>query len=135
MRMRIVPCWELNEQEKKLLMVINHMWQCLPYEVKYETFNLIFPVNENVNKLRELEIIYPEIGIARYDTDQEGFTIISLMASMTDIMFGKRLGVFRRDDDYNNFTILGFGLTVPEEREKLDFTIETDETIMNKEKI
>lgn len=129
--MRTLPCWELNEQEKKLLMVINHMWQCLPYEVKYETFNLIFPVNENVNKLRDLKIIYPEIGIARYDTDQEGFTIISLMASITDVVFGKKLGAFRRNDNGNS-TIIGFALTIPEERQKLDFIIKTDETIMNK---
>ncbi len=111
---KVVQCWELSEQERKLLTVINKMWQCLPYEVKYETFNLIFPVNENVDKLRELKIVYPEIEIARYGTNQEGFTIVSLIATITNIIIGKKLGVFRRNDDDSSI-ILGFALTTSEE--------------------
>ncbi len=92
--------------------LLNQYWGTIPYENKptYGMFNAIFPVKENTVKLRLLEQSIPEYGIAKYDTEEEGITTLSFLATLTDLTTGKRLGAIleEKEGDNSEKKILGW---------------------------
>lgn len=62
-------------------------------DITYGEFNRLMPFGEHVQKLRDEEKKYPELGIARYETKEEGISTLTIIASITDVLIGKRLGV------------------------------------------
>lgn len=84
--------------EDKLIEVINNMLKlCEP--IKYEDFNRIVKA-KNVDELRNYEKIEPKVGIAKYDTKDEGISTLSIIATITDILIGKRLAFSLDDDEF-----------------------------------
>jgi len=57
------------------------------------------PFGPDVEALREAEGQYPELGIARFGTPDEGISTISLLATVSAVFCGKRLGVILQEDD------------------------------------
>jgi len=82
----------------------------------YGEFNNVLPFGPDVEALREAEQQYPDLGIARYGTSEEGISTISLLATVSSVFCGKRLGVILQEDDEDIETpldeklILGFTL-------------------------
>jgi len=65
------------------------------------------PFGPDVEALREAEGQYPELGIARFGTPDEGISTISLLATVSAVFCGKRLGVILQEDD--NDVVAGGG--------------------------
>jgi hypothetical protein len=82
---------EKNDKEERLLMVLNNMLSCVG-PVTYGDFNKVFPAID-IEKLREFEKEDDAFGSARYGTPMEGISTLSIIATITDILMGKRLGV------------------------------------------
>jgi len=76
----------MEEKVKQLEKHLNHVWDLLDVKPTYGEFNKVFPVGDNVQELRDFENENEWLGIARYDTDIEGISIFSLMASITDFL-------------------------------------------------
>jgi len=83
----------------------------------YGEFNNVLSFGSDIEALREAEGQYPELGIARYGTLEEGVSTISLLATVTSVFCGKRLGVILQEDDEEDVEtpldeklILGFTL-------------------------
>ena len=84
----------MDKKIKKLEEHLNFIWSLIPDKPTYGEFNKIFPVKENVDILRNFEKDNQWLGIARYDTKNEGITTISLFASITDFLTdGWRLSI------------------------------------------
>ena len=83
---------ELNEKEKYLLEVLNTMIKSMP-AITYGEFNKVFPSKEKKEELRKTELKYPELGLARYGTDSEGISHVSILSTITDILCRKRLTI------------------------------------------
>jgi len=75
-------------------------------DMRYEDFNTLYPAGDKKEELRKLEKEYPELGLARYDTENEGVSVISLLATVTDIFCGKRFAV-RFDNNSTDRKIVG----------------------------
>lgn len=79
----------LQEKENKLIDALNKMLSaCDP--IVYEDFNKTIKANDN-EKLGNLEKEIPEIGIVEVG-ESFGITTLSLIATITDLLVGKRLG-------------------------------------------
>jgi hypothetical protein len=87
----------MEDRSEYLLEVLNAMLQALP-PITYNEFNRVFPANEFKDALRKVELKYPELGLARYETDEEGVTFVSILATITDILCRKRLAVIIPDE-------------------------------------
>jgi len=84
--------------EEKLIEVINNMLKlCEP--IKYEDFNKILKA-KNVDELRNYEILEPKVGLSKYGTAEEGISTLSIIATITDILIGKRLSFILDDDGF-----------------------------------
>jgi hypothetical protein len=81
------------EKEEYALEVLNAMLNSLPQPITYGEFNKVFPVGANKFILEENESRYKELGIARFGTSLEGISIMSIMATLTDCLIGKRLAI------------------------------------------
>lgn len=85
---------------KKLEEHLNFIWSLIPNKPTYGEFNKVFPVKDNVELLRNFEKENEWMGIARYDTENEGISIISLFASITDYLSdGWRLSIIAEGDE------------------------------------
>lgn len=84
-----------KENKDHLLDLLNRMWSTIPEENRptYREFNALMPVDEGKEGLRELESEHPEVGIARYGGEYEGVSVLSIIATITEVGFGDRLGV------------------------------------------
>jgi hypothetical protein len=71
---------------KKLEEHLNFIWNLIPNKPTYGEFNKVFPVKGSVEVLRNFEKENEWFGIARYDTKDEGITILSMFASITDFL-------------------------------------------------
>ncbi len=79
---------------EELCEILNKAYKLLPEKPTYGEFNRIFKIKENSNKLRDLESQYPIIGICRFGTPDEGLSVVSLIATITDFFDpGARLGL------------------------------------------
>lgn len=78
-------------RKKRLLDMLNKLLEIR--DIKYDDLNKVVSFGDKVEDLRELEEEYPELGIARYNTEEEGISVFSLIASITDVLIGKRLGI------------------------------------------
>lgn len=85
------PYMYLDERKERLLDILNEMLKIRT--VSYDDLNKVIPFEEKVNELRELEKKYPELGIARYDKDDEGVSFLSLIATITRVLCGDSLGL------------------------------------------
>lgn len=76
----------MEEKIKKLEEHLNYIWSLIPNKPTYGEFNKVFPMKDNVEMLRNFEKENQWFGIARYDTESEGISIISMFASITDYL-------------------------------------------------
>lgn len=81
----------MASKEEYLISMLNSMIKSK--DITYGEFNHLIPFGVNTQKLRDEEKKYPELGIARYGTVEEGISTLTIMASITDVLIGKRLGV------------------------------------------
>jgi len=88
----------MESKEEKLIRLLNEMIQNSK-PIKYSVFNKHM-IAKNKEKLIQLEEINPEVGIARYDEEDMGISTLSIIATITDILCGKRLA-FKLDDEEN----------------------------------
>lgn len=86
-------------------------------DITYGEFNNIISFDgDERDNLRQIKQEYPELGIAKYKTYDEGISTMSIMASITSVLIGKRLAVILgeselQDTDKDNDDdrlILGF---------------------------
>lgn len=81
----------------ELLDTLNEMFKlCEP--VVYKDFNKVIKALD-VEKLRAYEKEHPKVGMARYGTPEEGISIMSIIATITDILVGKRLAFIVENKD------------------------------------
>jgi len=85
----------MSEKEKYLEELFSKLFELL--NTNYKDFNTLFPVGNKKEQLRELEEKYPELGLANYDKENEGVSLISLLATITDILCNKRFSVIVED--------------------------------------
>lgn len=102
-----------TEMEKKLIEMLDQV--IITKDITYGEFNKVIPFGKEVEELRLVEEEYPDLGIARYGKEDEGISTISILASVTSVLIGKRLGVILQDSDEidENKLILGFTLVDP----------------------
>ena len=80
---------DTTEAEERLLKILNDAWACLPSRCIYNEFNASTSWEEAFDKLQALEKKdYPELGIVEA---KKGMTVLSLFATITDVLCGKRL--------------------------------------------
>ena len=84
---------ELTNDEEYLLTMLNKMLLVYPGELTYGNLNKKFPFKENVSMLHEVEAVFPELGLANCESAADGVSILSLMATITHVLCGKRVGV------------------------------------------
>jgi len=77
------------KKENLLLVALTKLFGIRP--VCLEDFNKIFAVGDKKEELRALEKEYPDIGLAKYGHKDEGFSILSLIATITRVLIGKAL--------------------------------------------
>ena len=94
-------------REEQLLDILNAAWAIIPEKPKYNDFNSKVPFGRAVHGLEALEQINPKLGVADfapYPTKLtafgpvEGMTVLSLIATITDILCDRRLGAVIEDD-------------------------------------
>lgn len=82
-----------DEKEKRLIDLFNKLFKILGIE--YEDLNKrIFVAGESRNeKILLLEKEYPELGLIENELGQYGISLVSLLATITDIFCEKRMSV------------------------------------------
>lgn len=108
------------KKTEELCKILNEAYKLLPKKPTYGEFNKIFKIGENSNELRYLEHEYPIIGICRFGTPDEGLSIVSIIATITDFFDpGARLGLLlepgnvTEDRVISGFIVLRKTLTKP----------------------
>jgi len=76
----------MEKKIKELEEHLNYIWSLIPNKPTYGEFNKVFPVGENTELLRNFEKENKWFIIARYDTENEGLTILNMFASITDFL-------------------------------------------------
>jgi hypothetical protein len=76
----------MENKIKKLEEHLNFIWDLIPNKPTYGEFNKIFPIDDNVEMLRNFEKEHNWFLIARYDTKDEGVSILSMFANITDFL-------------------------------------------------
>lgn len=87
-----------QQRGEKLLEILNKLI-LLSKPIKYKKFNVCMPT---VNKtlLRKEEKSNPKIGIANYDTKNEGISTLSIITTITDILIQKKLALIVDEKGY-----------------------------------
>lgn len=102
----------MKNKIQKLEDHLNFIWSLIPNKPTYGEFNKVFPVDPNINVLRNFELENEWFSIARYDTKDEGLSILSLFASITDFLTdGYRLSFETESEEGTpvaDQTIVGF---------------------------
>lgn len=81
-----------------VLAVINNMIElCEP--IYYPDFNHMIKAKD-VNKLREYEEMNPKVGISGFKSGQEGISVLSIIATITDVLCDKRMAFNINEDGY-----------------------------------
>jgi hypothetical protein len=81
----------MEEKKQKVLDIVNKMIDlCEP--IYYKEFNKTAKTI-NKDKLRAFEKEEPVVGIAQYEKPDEGISLLSILATVTDIFCGERLAV------------------------------------------
>jgi hypothetical protein len=70
-----------NKNSEYLVDVLNKIWNLLETKPTYGEFNKILKVKNEIRKLEEKDNF---IGIANFDTENEGVTTISLLSSIVN---------------------------------------------------
>jgi hypothetical protein len=103
--------------EERLLKILNAMIQNSA-PIRYMDFNKFIPADTEEG-LRDAEKEYPELGMTNYKTeiledgvlkykyheDTLGITTLSIIATITDVLIGKRLGFEMEREGENAGTI------------------------------
>jgi len=101
----------MEEKIKKLEEHLNYVWKLIPNKPTYGEFNKNFII-KNTNILRNFENQQPWFGIAKYGTKNEGISILTMFASITDYLTdGWRLSFVLKEDKNISFDkqeIIGF---------------------------
>jgi len=80
---------DTTEVEERLLKLLNKAWDCMPSRCLYKEFNISMSFEDAYEKLKALERgDYPELGVVEA---KKGMTLLSLLATITDVLCGKRL--------------------------------------------
>ena len=100
---KVSECVGIQEEDKEmrqreLLTIFNELLEVFP--LKYKELNKNFPAGCKKDKLRELEKKNTKLGLSYTDTDREGFSVLSLLATITDVFCDKRLA-FKLDEEKN----------------------------------
>jgi len=83
-------------KEMMLLDVLNKLLSIKPLD--YDALNVkVKYEGEDLDKLRALEQEYPELGLCNCDEPGDGISLLSLLATVTDILVGKRLAWVTED--------------------------------------
>jgi len=100
----------MEEKEKYLVDMLNKLFKIK--NITYGEFNKLISFGDKVPELRELEKEFPKLGLAAFDSEDEGISTLSIMATITDVLCGKRFSIIvdKTDGDYNNQKILGVKL-------------------------
>jgi len=92
----------MDKKVKKLEEHLNFIWSLILDKPTYGEFNKVFAVKDNVDILRNFEKENSWFLIARYDSDNEGISILSIFANITDFLTdGWRLA-FETEGNENN---------------------------------
>ena len=67
--------------------------------IKYSEFNKVLKAKDK-DKLRAYEKEHPEVGLARYDTPEEGISTLSIIATLSDLFYGHRLAFIVDESGY-----------------------------------
>lgn len=87
----------MEQRKKELTELLNKLFKIK--DVNYTDLNQVIPFTGHITELRELEEKYPKLGLARFDTEQEGISVMSLIATITDILCDTRLA-FEVSDEF-----------------------------------
>ncbi|MFW6173111.1 MAG: hypothetical protein ACOC5T_05145 [Elusimicrobiota bacterium] len=87
---------KFNDAESYLIQMLDEIISVK--DITYDEFNHIIPFGEDKYLLRKIGKEYPELGIARYGTPEEGISTFSLLASITSVLIGKRLAVIIQEE-------------------------------------
>ena len=79
-------------KKERLITLLDQLFKIYE-EIPLKEFNTQFPckTDEQRKKLRALEKEYPELGIAKYGTSEEGFSVLSLIRTITNVLIGEEL--------------------------------------------
>lgn len=82
-----------NNENDNFLNILNSYWSTIPSDQQpsYTNFNCVIPLGSNKDVLRNMEKNCEQIGIANYETLQEGISTLSFIATITDLLCGERL--------------------------------------------
>jgi len=105
----------LDDKIKRLEELFNKLFKIM--EISYSEFNTVFKFEgDKLEAIKKLEKEYPELGLYSNIKNGnnfiiEGVSVVSLMATITDIFCGKRFGVdiIKNDRDIENSLINGCG--------------------------
>jgi hypothetical protein len=88
-------------REEQVLDLLNAAWAIIPEKPKYNDFNSKIPFGRSVPGLEALEQINHKLGLADFEPyplegervpfEVKGMTVLSLIATITDILCDKRL--------------------------------------------
>jgi len=84
-----LPSANMTQRKERLETVLNNLLKIK--QLTYSDLNKVIPYGDLVCELRALEKKYPELGIARYGTPEEGISFKSLISTITDVLCGDRL--------------------------------------------
>ena len=98
----------MKDKKKELVEVLNKMIE-LSEPITYEEFNTVIKAKDK-KKLRALEKNNNKVGLARFDTEDEGISTLSIIATITDVLADDRLAfvVEKEDKNYLPNQITGF---------------------------
>ena len=111
-------------KEDELLTLLNQAWALIPLKPKYNDFNSKAPFGEAIPVLEELEKSNPKLGLADFEPypleegrkpfegllrPVEGITVLSLIATITDVLCNRRLAAEISEDG----TITGWTWFIP----------------------
>lgn len=96
--------------EDKLIKLLNELWSALAVKPKYTEFNSLYSCDGNIERLETLEKENPKLGLSDFATwaqmresgdwkGTKGFSLLSLLATITDELVGRRLAAIVEDDE------------------------------------
>lgn len=110
--------------EQKLIDCLTRLFQIKPITYGELNHNIVFADDkEALKKLRELEKEYPELGLAKYGTGEEGISFLSLFATITRFLCGKSLGVMSEDRPMRQESLIKWAVWAEEYQNNEKFNV------------
>lgn len=98
---------ETEDANVYALEVLTRMFSLRP--IYYEDFNKVFAMGDKIQDFRTLEDKFPDIGMAKAYTPDEGFSITSFISTVSRLFMGFSLGFSMRavrDKDENEHLLI-----------------------------